>query len=112
MMKVAVVGSRNLSVKNLGKYLPAETDELVSGGAKGIDACARDYAKSSGIALSEYLPEYSHYGKYAPLERNKRIVSCADFVIAFWDGESRGTKFVVDLCRKQQKPSSIFIGNK
>ena len=36
-MKVAVIGSRNLVVGDLSKYLPEGTDEIVSGGAKGID---------------------------------------------------------------------------
>ena len=36
-MKVAVVGSRNLTINNLGDYLPKDTTEIVSGGARGID---------------------------------------------------------------------------
>lgn len=43
-MKVAVVGSRNLTVMDLKKYLPQETTETVSGGARGIDSCAKAYA--------------------------------------------------------------------
>ena len=31
-MKVAVVGSRNLTINNLGDYLPKDTTEIVSGG--------------------------------------------------------------------------------
>lgn len=45
-MKVAVIGSRVLKVNNPGKYLPKETTEIVSGGAVGIDTCAREYAQS------------------------------------------------------------------
>ena len=41
-MKVAVIGSRNLVVQDLEKYLPEETTEIVSGGAKGIDTCAKN----------------------------------------------------------------------
>ena len=41
-MKVAIVGSRSLVVNDLGKYLPEGTTEIVSGGAKGIDSCAKD----------------------------------------------------------------------
>ena len=48
-MKVAVIGSRGLTVSDLGKYLPENTTEIVSGGAKGIDTCARNYALSNGI---------------------------------------------------------------
>ena len=36
-MKVAVIGSRGLSVTDLGRYLPENTTEIVSGGARGVD---------------------------------------------------------------------------
>ena len=73
-MKVAVIGSRNLTVENIGDYLPNETTEIVSGGAKGIDTCARDYAVRHGLILTEFLPEYHKYGRRAPLIRNDRII--------------------------------------
>ncbi len=44
-MKIAIIGSRNLIVNDLENYLPADTYEIVSGGARGIDSCAREYAK-------------------------------------------------------------------
>lgn len=50
-MKVAVIGSRGLSVPNIGEYLPEDTTEIVSGGAKGVDASAREYALSRAIRL-------------------------------------------------------------
>ncbi|MBQ8600263.1 MAG: DUF2493 domain-containing protein [Clostridia bacterium] len=107
-MKVAVIGSRNLEVADLGKYLPEETDEIVSGGAKGIDTCARRYAQEHGIKLTEFLPEYNRFGRGAPLKRNITIVEYSDLVLAFWDGQSRGTKFVIDHCKKTDKPVKIF----
>ena len=61
-MRVAIVGSRGLSVINLGKYLPEGVTEIVSGGARGIDTCAREYAIAHGIKLTEFLPEYEKYG--------------------------------------------------
>ena len=97
-MKVAVIGSRGLTVNDLGKYLPADTTEIISGGAKGIDTCAKEYALSHNIKLTEYLPEYKKYGHSAPLKRNITIIENADVVLAFWDGKSRGTKFVIDKC--------------
>ena len=45
-MRVAVVGSRTLTVPNLGDYLPENVSEIVSGGARGVDQCARAYALS------------------------------------------------------------------
>ena len=97
-MRVAVIGSRELTIKDLGQYLPRNTTEIISGGAKGIDACAHEYANSHGIKLTEFLPEYAKYGRSAPLKRNITIIENADLVIAFWDGSSHGTKFVIDNC--------------
>ena len=108
-MKVAVIGSRTCMVENLQDYLPAETEEIVSGGARGIDTCAREYALAHGLKLTEFLPEYDKYGRGAPLKRNITIIEHADLVLAFWDGASRGTKYVIDQCKKLGKPVKIFI---
>lgn len=57
-MKVAVVGSRSLSVPDLQNYLPKQLTEIVSGGAVGVDRCAREYAQQNQIPLTEFLPQY------------------------------------------------------
>ena len=106
-MKIAIIGSRNLTVNNLEKYLPEGVTEIVSGGAKGIDSCARDYAQENNIKLTEFLPQYEKYGKGAPLKRNLQIINYSDEVLAFWDGKSRGTKYVIDQCRKNNKKVTI-----
>lgn len=53
-MKVAVIGSRSIRVKNLKRYLPENTTEIVSGGAKGVDTCAREYAFNNKLILTEF----------------------------------------------------------
>lgn len=107
-MKVAVIGSRGLKIENLEKYLPKDTTEIISGGAKGIDACARNYAKSHGIKLTEILPEYEKFGRAAPLKRNDQIIERADVILAFWDGKSRGTRYVIETCQKRGKAVQIY----
>lgn len=111
-MRVAVIGSRSLRVEHLEKYLPEEVTEIVSGGAKGVDASAREYALRNGLKLTEYLPDYSRYGRTAPLRRNLTILENADLVLAFWDGASRGTKFVIENCRKRGIPVKVFMQRK
>ena len=106
-MKVAVIGSRNICNVELEKYIPAEACEIVSGGAKGVDKLAEDYAKAHGIPFTVFLPEYNRFGRGAPLKRNEQIVDYADTVIAFWDGKSRGTKYTIEYCRKVRK--SVFV---
>ena len=110
-MKVAVIGSRGLAVRDLGRYLPKDTTEIVSGGARGVDTSAREYALAHGLKLTEFLPEYDKYGRSAPLKRNITIIEYADVVLAFWDGKSRGTKFVIDNCKKMGVPVKIYYPN-
>lgn len=108
-MKLAVIGSRNLKVVNLDKYLPEGVTEIVSGGARGIDTCAREYALANNIKLTEFLPQYEKYGRTAPLRRNLQIIDYADEVFAFWDGKSRGTAFVIKQCKIKNKKVTVFV---
>ena len=107
-MKVAIIGSRNLQVENLEDYLPTTITEIVSGGAIGIDTCARNYATIHQIPLREFLPDYKTYGRRAPLIRNLLIIDYADIILAFWDGESHGTRFVIQEAKKRKKKVIIY----
>ena len=107
-MKVAVIGSRSITAPDLGMYISDE-DEIVSGGAVGIDTCAAEYAKKKGLKLTEFLPEYERYGRAAPIVRNKQIVDYADKVFAFWDGKSNGTLSVIKYAEKTGRPCEIII---
>lgn len=97
-MKVAVIGSRNITVEDLSQYIPKETLEIVSGGAKGIDSQAKAFASKNNIKFTEFNPDYHRFGRGAPLKRNLEIIAYADYVVAIWDGKSKGTKFVIDHC--------------
>ena len=71
-MKIAVVGSRNITVADIGRYI-SDAEEIVSGGAVGVDSCAAEYAKENGIKLTVFLPDYKKYKRGAPLIRNREI---------------------------------------
>ena len=107
-MRVAVIGSRSIEVSDLGAYLPQSCTEIVSGGAAGVDRSAAAYAEAHGISLVEFLPQYEKYGRAAPIVRNKQIVEYADTVLAFWDGQSRGTLSVIRYCEKIGKPCRVI----
>lgn len=108
-MKVAIVGSRNLHVEDIGKYIPEGVTEIISGGAFGIDSCARLYARQHGLKMTEFFPNYRSYGRSAPLVRNKLIVEASDYVLALWDSKSRGTKFSIDYAKQIGKPVEVVI---
>ena len=107
-MKIAVVGSRSIKAFDIKFYIPENCTEIVSGGAKGIDSYAARFAEERGIKLTEFLPDYQKYGRAAPIVRNKEIVNYADEIMAFWDGKSKGTNFVINYCKKSNKPCKII----
>ncbi len=108
-MIIAVVGSRTLTDINLELYLPEEISQIVSGGAKGVDSCAKDFAREHNLIYKEFLPEYGRYSRAAPLKRNEKIADYADVVYIFWDGQSRGTRYMIDYCSKTGKSMKLFI---
>ena len=107
-MKVAIIGSRSITAINIEAHIEKE-DEIVSGGAKGVDSAAREYANKNGHKLTEFLPQYNLYGRAAPIYRNREIVDYADKVIAFWDGKSRGTLYVIKYAEKTKKPCEVIV---
>ena len=107
-MKLAIIGSRTCPPVDIETYLKYIPDTIVSGGAKGADTYAREFAKKEGVKLIEYFPNYDKYGKGVPLERNKLIVDECDCVLAFWDCTSRGTKFTLDYAKEKNKPIKII----
>ena len=108
-MKLAIIGSRTCPPVDIEAYLKYIPDTIVSGGAKGADTYAKEFALKHNLKLIEYLPQYDKYPpKIAPLERNKQIVAECDCLLAFWDGISRGTKYTIDLAKKMGKPVKII----
>ncbi len=108
-MKVAVIGSRGLTNVEISKYIPENVTEIISGGARGIDTLAEEWANKNGISKTIIKPEYERYKRGAPLKRNEKIVELADVIIALWDGKSRGTKFTIDYAKELKKEVKIYI---
>jgi hypothetical protein len=108
-MKLAIVGSRSFSdyallEKTVLDLIPLEEISLiVSGGAKGADSLAEEFAKKWNIETLVFKPNWTDYGKQAGFLRNVKIVENADVVVAFWDGESPGTKSSINLAKKKNK---------
>lgn len=100
-MRVAIVGSRSITMDAypiLDQFMPKGTSEIVSGGAKGADELAEEYARQNHLPIKIFRPNYDRYHKSAPLQRNLAIIRYSDFVLALWDGRSRGTANVITNC--------------
>ena len=82
---------------------------IVSGGCSGADKLGELYAKKNGFKIERYIASWEKYGKSAGPRRNEKMAKIADFVICFWDKESRGTKSMIELAKKYGKPIKIKI---
>jgi len=105
-MKVAVIGSRGFTDRALlTQTLDGIADKkmIVSGGAKGADQMAEEYARERGIEVKIFLPDYQKHKQGAPIRRNELIVREADLVVAFWDGKSKGTKDTINKAKSSGK---------
>lgn len=111
-MKLAVIGSRGFSDRaRLYSVLAAVKTPIsciVSGGAKGADSMAEEWALAHNVETRIFYPDYKAYEKRAPLVRNELIIREADAVLAFWDGESRGTAHALDYARRAGRPTKII----
>lgn len=114
-MKAAIVGSRTFNdydklqafINEVCEKENIVIDTIVSGGAIGADRLGEQYAKNNGITTVVFLAEWNKYGKRAGIIRNVQIIENCDICFAFWDGESLGTKHVIELCEKMNKKCYI-----
>jgi hypothetical protein len=98
-MKTIIAGSRSIKdFKLLAKIIHESSftiTEILSGGAQGIDQMAIDYAKLNNLPY-RIFPANWVMGKSAGYVRNEEMAKEAEALIAIWDGESRGTKHMIE----------------
>ena len=116
--RIIVCGCRNSSDKekcfdSLEEILSSYKEyEIVYGGAKGADSFGEEYAAAHDVKVTVFKPEWKKYGKAAGPIRNKEMLDYASednpVVIAFWDGNSKGTKDMISKARKAG--AQVYIG--
>lgn len=111
-MRTAIIGSRGINEIDFS-IINNKITEIISGGAKGVDTLAKQFAILNGYSITEILPDYNkYYFKIAPIIRNYEIVDKSDIVYAFWDGKSKGTLSVIEYAKKTNKKIIIIKINK
>jgi hypothetical protein len=105
-MKIIIAGSRDFDdYKVLREYcdhvLQNQTDiEIVSGTAKGADQLGERYATEKGYKIAKFPADWDRYKKAAGYIRNEDMAKYADALIAFWNGNSKGTEHMINLATK------------
>ena len=108
--KVVIFGSRGFNDYDLLKekcdaYLQNKKEThhiiIVSGHARGADTLGEQYAKEKGYELETYPADWDKYGKKAGFLRNEYMGDISNAAIGFWDGESHGTKHMIEYCKNK-----------
>lgn len=117
-MKLIVAGGRdftNLSVMrsvifSLVHEGPiSNMAELVCGMARGADITAYHLWKTFELPIHEFPADWNGpLGKGAGFARNTSMANFADVLVAFWDGQSKGTKHMITTMERLGKPVFIF----
>ena len=102
-MKTIIAGSRHITDSSVLIAAIAasgfEITEVVSGGARGVDALGERYADFAGIPVALFPPDWKRHGRAAGPIRNRQMAEYGDALIAIWDGKSRGTKNMIETAR-------------
>lgn len=111
MIKVIIAGSREfddlyLMNDKMVEYYFGKDIEVVCGEARGADTLGKIWAKRCGFPVVSFPADWSK-GKRAGYIRNIQMGDYADELVAFWNGESRGTKHMIDIM--QEKGKTVHI---
>lgn len=74
---------------------------IISGGARGADTLALNYASDRNYETVIMLADWDTHGKSAGYIRNSEMAETGTHLIAFWDTCSRGTKHMIETARKR-----------
>lgn len=109
-MKVIVAGSRSIGgnrpetelIQKAMRDCRFDIDELVHGGAKGVDSTAANlFTERYEGEITKFGADWESYGKSAGPRRNQKMAEYADALLAIWDGESRGTRDMIEKALDQ-----------
>ena len=114
-MRVIICGSRTWVGAGIiaARVRDFASDTIViTGGAVGVDQLAHSFAVEAGLSTEEYPADWKTYGRAAGPVRNAQMLdSGADLVIAFWDGESPGTKDMINKAKHRKVPTEIHYAD-
>jgi len=112
-MKVIIAGSREITNKELVFHIldsnKSHITEVVCGMARGIDLFGKEWAIKNNIPVAEFPADWKGLGRKAGPIRNCQMAEYADALIAIWDGNSKGTKHMIDYATKKGLKVGIKI---
>lgn len=115
-MRVIIAGSRDYTdytvisntVTTVANKFDLKITEIVSGGARGVDALGERYALEHGFPCKRFPADWDQYGRSAGPRRNQEMAQYGDALIAFTSG-GPGTTNMIQTMKNAGK--LVFIVN-
>lgn len=116
-MKLIVAGGRDFTdtpymvecLTDLEENYPEyKKPELICGMARGADMTAHNLWVDVELPIHRFPANWAKHGKSAGYIRNAQMAEFADALVAFWDGQSKGTAHMINTMKKLNKPVHIF----
>lgn len=116
-MRMIIAGSRGITSEADYERLKAavmkhpKPDEIVSGGARGVDQMGERLAREFGIPVKQFIPKWENpdgtTNKGAGFIRNGDMAVYASehpgsVLVAVWDGLSRGTAQMIEVAKNYE----------
>ena len=105
-MKVIIAGSRDIvdydiveKAVNLSNF---KIDEVVCGGARGVDFLGQQWALNNKVPVSSFIAEWVQYGKAAGHIRNGKMANYADAAIVIIKNRSKGSLNMIENAKKRK----------
>lgn len=116
ILRVIIAGGRGFNDKDVMERCmnavlsKAHRDEviIVSGTAQGADRMGENYAHHFHYEVDRYPADWDRHGRSAGYKRNVQMAKVATHLVAFWDGESRGTKHMIDIAMRLGLEIRVF----
>jgi len=114
-VKVVICGSRNLENYRLVEEAVSRSgysiSTVISGGARGVDRLGMAFARAHHLPVQVFMPDWERLGKRAGFVRNRQMAEIAEAVVAVWDGQSRGTRHMIELASLRNLPCFVLLVN-
>lgn len=112
-MKVIIAGRRDINDYSLVikavEHSSYKITEVVSGGATGVDTLGEQWAKANNVSIKQMKADWNRNGKAAGPIRNSQMADYADAAIVIWDGQSPGSKNMIENMLRKKKPVFIWM---
>jgi len=115
-MKTIIAGSREITdytvVRDAIEASGFKITTVFNGCARGVDLCGTWWANFNDVPVKDFPADWAMNGKAAGPMRNVQMAESADALVAVWDGESRGTKHMIETAKKHKLKVFVYRTDK